>query len=274
MSVTNIEWTATALPDGTSLPMAFRSRLQYDPIYEKQAKRDVCSSVRKEWRLGNPFGWVYLAPAKTGLGPLAEKGGQPTLQSFQSRTRQRRLFPSACHAGWQARDCTCPSASLVTLQWANPTGVNDQSQERRQEGQPSGELGTRESCRPAGSCDACPEGRARLRTVRRAKQHGETIYSASSANTEQAKSGRNARRDRAGFRRNISNNLENRQQPSSSGFLTERPNSGRAPRDNGFLANARAIRDQCKAAGVAFFGKQNVGKTPLPDDLAVKEWPR
>lgn len=50
--------------------------------------------------------------------------------------------------------------------------------------------------------------------------------------------------------------------------------SGRAPRDNGFLANACAIRDQCKAAGVAFFGKQNVGKTPLPDDLAVKEWPR
>lgn len=38
-------------------------------------------------------------------------------------------------------------------------------------------------------------------------------------------------------------------------------------------ANMRSLRDQCAAAGVAFFGKQNFGKRPLPADLMVREFP-
>ena len=36
----------------------------------------------------------------------------------------------------------------------------------------------------------------------------------------------------------------------------------------------RSLRDQCTVAGVPFFGKQNVGKKALPDDLRVREFPR
>lgn len=36
---------------------------------------------------------------------------------------------------------------------------------------------------------------------------------------------------------------------------------------------ARDIRDQCKAAGVAFFMKQMARKVPIPDDLMLREWP-
>jgi protein gp37 len=36
---------------------------------------------------------------------------------------------------------------------------------------------------------------------------------------------------------------------------------------------ARSIRDQCRAAGVAFFMKQMAGKAPVPDDLLVREFP-
>lgn len=36
---------------------------------------------------------------------------------------------------------------------------------------------------------------------------------------------------------------------------------------------ARAIRDQCAAAGVAFFFKQMTKKGPIPDDLLVREFP-
>ena len=36
---------------------------------------------------------------------------------------------------------------------------------------------------------------------------------------------------------------------------------------------ARAIRDQCKASGVAFFVKQMAKKAPIPDDLMVREYP-
>jgi protein gp37 len=35
----------------------------------------------------------------------------------------------------------------------------------------------------------------------------------------------------------------------------------------------RSLRDQCAAAGVPFFGKQNYRKLPLPDDLLVREFP-
>ncbi len=39
---------------------------------------------------------------------------------------------------------------------------------------------------------------------------------------------------------------------------------------------ARAIREQCRAAGVAYFGKQDSGLRPgivLPGDLGDQEWP-
>jgi hypothetical protein len=35
----------------------------------------------------------------------------------------------------------------------------------------------------------------------------------------------------------------------------------------------RSLRDQCAAAGVPFFSKQNYRKLPLPDDLLVREFP-
>lgn len=37
---------------------------------------------------------------------------------------------------------------------------------------------------------------------------------------------------------------------------------------------ARALRDECKAEGIAFFMKQMTGKAPIPDDLSVREFPR
>lgn len=39
------------------------------------------------------------------------------------------------------------------------------------------------------------------------------------------------------------------------------------------LTWARSIHDQCKTAGVAFFGKQWDKKKPLPDDLMVRQFP-
>ncbi|MCK7474056.1 MAG: phage Gp37/Gp68 family protein [Rhodopseudomonas palustris] len=49
--------------------------------------------------------------------------------------------------------------------------------------------------------------------------------------------------------------------------------SGPAARDNDFITNARSLLAQCQAAGVPFFGKQNVGKKPLPDDLMERQLP-
>lgn len=37
---------------------------------------------------------------------------------------------------------------------------------------------------------------------------------------------------------------------------------------------ARAIRDECARQNVAFFMKQMTGKTPIPDDLMVRQFPR
>lgn len=41
----------------------------------------------------------------------------------------------------------------------------------------------------------------------------------------------------------------------------------------GNLDHMRSLRDQCAAAGMAFFGKQDDGKRPLPDDLMVRQFP-
>ena len=37
---------------------------------------------------------------------------------------------------------------------------------------------------------------------------------------------------------------------------------------------AAAIRDDCHHVGVAFFMKQMTGKTPIPDDLMVRQFPQ
>lgn len=78
----------------------------------------------------------------------------------------------------------------------------------------------------------------------------------------------------SGLRENPFGDIVERRYGSKLDWVIVGGESGRAPRDNDFLANARAIRDQCQSAGVAFFGKQNVGKAPLPADLALREWPR
>lgn len=49
--------------------------------------------------------------------------------------------------------------------------------------------------------------------------------------------------------------------------------SGSKARDNDFLTNARSLLAQCRADSVPFFGKQNVRKAPLPDDLMIREFP-
>jgi protein gp37 len=36
---------------------------------------------------------------------------------------------------------------------------------------------------------------------------------------------------------------------------------------------ARALRDECRELGVAFFMKQMTGKQPIPRDLLVRQWP-
>jgi protein gp37 len=36
---------------------------------------------------------------------------------------------------------------------------------------------------------------------------------------------------------------------------------------------ARAMRDQCRELGVAFFMKQMTKRVPIPKDLAIREWP-
>lgn len=49
--------------------------------------------------------------------------------------------------------------------------------------------------------------------------------------------------------------------------------SGPHARDNDFIENARSVLAQCHASGVAYFGKQNVRKKPLPIDLMPREFP-
>lgn len=49
--------------------------------------------------------------------------------------------------------------------------------------------------------------------------------------------------------------------------------SGPRARDNDFLTNARALRDQCADTGVPFFGKQGYRKAELPADLMIREFP-
>jgi protein gp37 len=36
---------------------------------------------------------------------------------------------------------------------------------------------------------------------------------------------------------------------------------------------ARAVRDQCRAAGIPFFFKQMARKAPIPPDLLIREFP-
>jgi protein gp37 len=49
------------------------------------------------------------------------------------------------------------------------------------------------------------------------------------------------------------------------------------PRDNCYDMHpdlARAVRNQCRAAGIAFFFKQTARREPIPPDLLIREFPQ
>lgn len=247
---------------------------------EKQAKRDVCLSVRSEWRHRDSRGRNDLEASETGMGSMEERGDQPSMQAGPGRAQQRAIFPSQSNAKWQARGGIGAPHGMATLQRPDSRRNDDQPPQRHQEGQSTRELRTGDPSRTANPRDACAESGACMRSTWAKQQHGQTDAGPSLADQTATARWRGAEVDICGLWGDGPDNLQDRQRTATIDLIIVGGESGPGARPMR-VEWAQNIVAQCRAAGVACFVKQlsSGGPRPIkdmalfPDDLRVREMP-
>jgi protein gp37 len=236
-------------------PIDFSPWLADNPVYEKQAKRRVCLSGSDERRHRNSPGRDDLAAAQEGVGPMAEEGRKPTLQASESGARQRGLSSGQDHAGWGESLRISAPAGLPSYDRADPTEYDSEPQGWTEKAQSPEQPRTGDKFGAANPRDKSSEGGARLQSGRRSKFDGNSDYRASGRNQEKASIGRGVGSNCEGFWGHVPDNIENIERRPTLSWVICGGESGPGARPM-HPDWARSIRDQCAAAGTAFFLKQ------------------
>lgn len=252
----------------------FSPWLGYNPVYEKQEKRGVCVSSGSKWRSDDQARRNNLADSQTRMGPLEKEGGESSMQTDKSGTRQRRLPSNKDHAERSEGVCLGPSASVPSFQRSDTRGFDGEPQGREEEKQPSIKSGTGDLFGTANSCSPRFEGRPH-RSERGEERDGKIDNRPSDRDPPAPIGRREVDSDSGRLRGDVPDNIKDSPRRPALDQIIVGGESGpgaRVPED--FEASARSLRDQCHAASVAFFFKQMPKKAPIPDDLLIREYPR
>lgn len=232
-----------------------RQHLGHDPVYEKQAKREICLSVGSERRFGHPSGRNNMEASQESLGPLAAKNSEPSVQSSAGRTRQRRILPSQSDDRREEGDGIGASPGVAAPSRPDPRRNDDQSQERCEERQPAKKLGDGNLPGSADPRDTHPESGSCLQPIWPEEQHGEADHKSGLGNSTAPQGRGSAQGDSGGLQRIIPDYIKDLPRGPSISWLIVGGESGPAARPM-HPDWARDLRDQCAAAGTAFFFKQ------------------
>ncbi len=182
--------------------------------------------------------------------------GDPLRSETGRETASLRLYDGAPDGRREAGVCLGASHGMAALQWPDPGRANDKSQEREEGRQPSRQLGAGDLSGAAATCEGHSEGWS-SGSERRQELDGETYARSSAGDTRAAPSGREPSVDSGGLRDKVSTSVAH-----SAGRSLEALSWVVVGGESGTNARpmhpqwARSIRDQCTAAGVAFFFKQ------------------
>lgn len=265
-------------------PIDLSAYIGYNPVHETNIRnRDVRLSSSSERRPGDSEGRISLANCAGTRKPMEQEDIVASDSSTSSgRNHVGRIPASQSHARQQTGNDRGASTGLSALPWTDSTWSDGQPQERDQTRQSSRQPGTSD-IRGAGSSRE-EDARAQVENrqpERRGKRHGEANGGSSSGNSPETFGRGVAEVDSRGLRNLGSNGV----QDSPWGSVGARPfvivggESGpkHRPMEISWL---ESIADQCAAAGVPLFVKQDCGRKPgqqgqIPDDLWTrKEFPK
>jgi protein gp37 len=236
-------------------PVDIRHFVEYDPLYEKQTKRDICLPVCDQRGFGDSTGRHDLEAPQAGLGSLARQGNQSSMSASESRTRQRRILSGESDARRKEGLGLGSSPSLATLQGAYPRWDHGQPPERNQERQPSEQSGIGDLSGAATTRDPHFEDRPRSGSGWSEEQHGAIDDRANSGNQGTETGGRAFEGNSGRLRDSVSDRFEDCSRRPAINLIICGGESG--PKARPMHPDwARSLRDQCQAAGVAFFFKQ------------------
>jgi len=254
-------------------PVDIRRFFRYDPIYEKQAKRDVCLSGREERGYRDSIRRNDLEAAQAGLGPVEIGGDQSPMQACASGARQRGILPNQGDAGRETSDGAGAPTGMASFPRTDPRGDNAEPQERHQEGQSPVQLGACDLQRTANSCDSSAEDRPCLRPTWSEEQHVKADHGSSGANPAE-KIGRGTTEvDSCGLWGDVPSHIKDCQRASEINLVIVGGESGPGARPCN-VEWIRSIVGQCKAADVPVFVKQLgsniVTQHPMDRDALLK----
>ena len=178
---------------------------------------------------------------------------------------QQRLSNGEDHEATEAGNDTCPSPGLAAHSRPNTEGSDNQSQEWDTGRQSTGELGTSDSLRTATPFNRRPQDVSDASAERRGEYSSEVDGERYTGNQTSPAPGAAATSDRSQVQRQLSSNIEDReaQKMGARGLMWAIVGGESGPGYRPFESDwARAIRDQCVEAEVAFFFKQYAGTTP------------
>jgi protein gp37 len=232
-------------------------------------------------RAGDRERWDNLAGGGSSWRPMGRAAEIDSLCSNDRRPDGNEgVSNSASHGRWQTDDCAVASSHLVSSLRSNPGRHDREPQERDQARQPTGQLRSRDGLRAAPPCDARTAARSRGKSERNEEPRGEIDIDSGRGDSSSTRSRMDADGNRRYVQHHIPTCLGDRARQDSLGWIICGAESGPGarPADPAWF---RSLRDQCRAAGVAFFLKQIVvdGKlrkdvSEFPADLRIQEFPR
>lgn len=236
-------------------PVDIRHFIDYDPVYENQAKRDICVPVRDQRGFGNSVGRDNLEASKAGVGSLAREGSQSPMRTNESGARQWGVFSGSGHAEWKESNRFGASDGVASLQQGNTGRIDSEPLQRDQEGQFTKEPRIGDISGTATTCDAHSESGSCWESGGDGQQHGKTDHGAGASYQGEALEAGATEGDCSGLRSGVSDHLENRTRRQAINQVIVGGESG--PKARPMHPDwARSLRDQCDAAGVAFMFKQ------------------
>lgn len=240
---------------------------EYNPCHEIKTERKVCLSSSPEWGSEDQARRNYLAHEETGMGSLARKDGQQTMQGSESRERLRAIPPSSSNDQRNENLRTGAPAGMVAFQGSNPGSTNSEPQRWEEKAESPGQFRTGDPFRTTDSRNPCPEDHARCKSEWEPQLHGQGELAASQGDSKAEEERRTPLEHSGGLQDQFPSRFQDRAARTMGriGWIIQGGESGHKARPFN-LTWARDTIAQCKAAGIPVFMKQ-LGARPETTDM-------
>lgn len=234
----------------------------------------------RAWGAEDQPGWDGLAPSGAPRNQ-GQAGSIEALSLFSASSREQNPKGVLAGASDVSRGSGIRAGAPTGMDpsgGADPCRIDDQSRERNQGRQSSLESSAGDPFRAGSTCGTGSWGGTNSTSVRRGQSRVQTDVRPGVGDTQETRDRRATRVDRSRFRSDVPDGVEDCARRPAFAWMIVGGESGPSHRPME-IAWVRDLYDACRAAGTAFFAKQDAHRYPgqrgrIPDDLWVQEYPQ